>query len=64
MYLWETNATNQNQQWEKEAVGDGGYKLIKRNATGFAINGGSGGVEGRDINLWIQQVLVKIYNGI
>ena len=52
VYLWETNATNQNQQWQKVAVGDGGYKLIKRNATGFAINGGSGGREGQDINLW------------
>ena len=52
VYLWKTSATNQNQQWQKQAVGDGGFKLIKRNASGFAINGGSGGVEGRDINLW------------
>ena len=50
VYIWQTSATNQNQQWQKQAVGDGGFKLIKRNATGFAINGGSGGAEGRNIS--------------
>ncbi|WP_299211862.1 RICIN domain-containing protein [uncultured Aquimarina sp.] len=52
VYLWTCNENNQNQQWQKVNVGGGAFKLIKRNASGFALDGGSGGSDSQNIALW------------
>ena len=38
--------------WQKVDAGGGAYKLIKRNATGFALDGGSNGSNGQNVNLY------------
>lgn len=52
IHLWKCRTDNQNQHWLKVEQSSGGYKLIKRNAADFAINGGSNGAPGRVLNLW------------
>jgi len=51
VYLWECDDSNFNQHWLKVDVGDGAYKLIKRNATGFALHGGSSGANRQNVDL-------------
>jgi len=43
---------NQNQHWQKTSTDSGFFKLIKRNASGFAINGGSNGSNGQNVDLY------------
>lgn len=50
--LWRINDDNYNQHWKKVALSDGGFQLIKRNATGFAIDGGSGGGNRQNVQLY------------
>jgi len=49
--LWQCNATNQNQQWKKINVGGGAFRLQKRNAAGFSIDGGAGGANDQNLRL-------------
>lgn len=46
------NVANQNQHFKKEGYGGNQYQLIKRNASGFAVDGGMGGTNGQDVKLW------------
>jgi len=50
--MWPCQGGNQNQHWKKEDKGSGNYRLVKRNAPGFAIDAGNGGNEGNQIVLW------------
>ena len=55
--LWECGDNNQNQQWKKIKVGpkvDGlwTYRLEKRNASGYSIDGGNGGAKGQGLILY------------
>ena len=43
---------NQNQHWKKVDLGDGKYRLEKRNAPGFSIDGNHGGKNRQSIYLW------------
>ena len=52
VYLWLCNDNNQNQHWQKTSTDSGFFKLIKRNASGFAINGGSNGSNGQNVDLY------------
>ena len=52
VYLWQCVANNQNQHWQKSSTGSGFFKLIKRNAPGFTIDGGSNGSNGQNVNLY------------
>lgn len=52
VYLWQCSNNNQNQHWQKSSTDSGFFKLIKRNASGFAINGGSNGDNGQNVNLY------------
>lgn len=52
VYLWLCVDNNQNQHWEKVSTDSGFFKLVKRNAPGFAINGGSNGENGQNVNLY------------
>jgi len=46
------NGYNQNQHWQKVSVGGNAFQLVKRNAPGFALDGGSNGQNGQNIQLW------------
>jgi len=53
VHLWQTNSSNFNQHWRKVSSGGGSFRLVKRNATGFALHGGgNGGRNGQNVNLW------------
>ena len=52
VYLWACADNNQNQHWQKVSTDSGFFQLVKRNASGFALNGGSGGVNGQNVNLF------------
>lgn len=52
VYLWSTNASNQNQQWIKVDKGNGFYQLQKANSTGYSIDGGSTNANGANVELW------------
>ena len=52
VYLWQCGDNNQNQHWQKVSVGGGAFKLVKRNASGFALNGGSNGENAQNVSLW------------
>ena len=52
IYLWECRDNNRNQHWQKVSTDSGFFKLVKRNASGFAINGGSNGSNGQNVNLY------------
>ena len=41
-----------NQHWLKVDVGEGAFKLIKRNASDFAVDGGNGGANGQNVSLY------------
>jgi len=43
---------NQNQHWRKVNVGNGKFRLEKRNAPAFSIDGGNGGSNGQNLYLW------------
>jgi len=42
IYLWQCAENNENQHWRKQSTDSGFFKLIKRNAVDFAINGETG----------------------
>lgn len=50
--LRENDEMDYNQQWKKVDVGNGFYRLEKRSAPGFSINGGSGGADGNNVNIY------------
>ena len=55
--LYECNATNQNQHWLKVKIGSkvnglNSWRLQKRNASGYSIDGGRGASRGQGIYLW------------
>ena len=52
VYLFTINENNQNQHWQKIPTGGGSFKLVKRNAPKFALNGGNGGINEQNINLF------------
>ena len=52
LYLWECQDGNRNQHWLKSNTDSGFVQLIKRNAQGFAINGGSRGENRQNVNLY------------
>ena len=43
---------DQNQHWQKVDVGDDAFKLVKRNASGFAAGAGEGGADGQNVSLY------------
>ncbi|MEM6831065.1 MAG: RICIN domain-containing protein [Bacteroidota bacterium] len=53
VYLWTCIDDVQNQHWRKVDMGNGKYRLEKRNAPAFSIDGGVGsGFDGQNVYLW------------
>jgi len=52
VYLWPCQVGNQNQIWRKDLVGGSTFRLVKSNATGFAIDGGSNATSGQNVQLF------------
>jgi len=50
--LWTCNDDNDSQQWLKEELGGRAFRLSKRNALGFAIDGGNRGRNGQKIKMY------------
>ena len=44
--------SNFNQHWRKEDAGGGAFKITKKSASGFAIDGGSNGGNGQNVALY------------
>ena len=49
--LGSCNDNDQNQHWQKVDVGENSFKLIKRNASSYAVDGGEGGAISQNIDL-------------
>ena len=50
LYMWETDASNVNQQWVQLNQGDG-YYSYKKNGTSLCWDGGDGGAKGQAVTL-------------
>lgn len=50
--LWQCGTNNQNQHWRKVAITGDNYRLEKRNAPGFSIDGKASGANGQTLRLW------------
>jgi len=51
VYLWNTNTSNVNQQWEEIAI-SGGYTQFKKVGTNHCLDGNGGGSRGQVVHLW------------
>ena len=51
VYLWNTNLSNVNQQWE-EIVITGGFTQFKKVGTNHCLDGNGGGSRGQVVHLW------------
>ena len=55
LVLMSCDHQNQNQHFKKISLGGTKFQLVKRNASGFAVDGGTGGVNGQNVKLWTTQ---------
>lgn len=51
VYLWNTNTSNVNQQWEETQI-DGQYYQFKKVGTNHCLDGQGGGSRGQAVHLW------------
>jgi hypothetical protein len=51
VYLWNTNTSNVNQQWEEISI-SGGYTQFKKVGTNHCLDGNGGGSRGQVVHLW------------
>ena len=51
VYLWNTSATNVNQQWEEISI-NGGFTQFKKVGTNHCLDGQGGGRRGQAVHLW------------